>query len=119
MNRLLAMGSVLSLIATATAADWPVFRGDARMSGNGVAKLPDQLQERWTFKAGDSIEGAPAIVGGIVYLASMDKHLYAVDLATGKEKWKVKLGPMKASPAANGKLIVVGDVEGKIGRAHV
>ncbi len=38
------------------------------------------------------IEGAPAIVGGVVYVASLDKHLYALDLATGKEKWKVKLG---------------------------
>ncbi len=115
MYRLLAcsVASILSILS-ARAADWPVFRGDASMSGIGVAKLPDKLEERWAFKTGDAIEGAPAIVGGVVYIASLDKNLYAIDLVTGQEKWKVKLGPMKASPAINGKLIVVGDVEGTV-----
>ena len=61
------------------------------------AKLPEQLEVRWEYKTGDAVEGAPAIAGGVVYVASFDKHLHAIDLATGKAKWKVKLGAMKAS----------------------
>ena len=80
----ISLGVLFSLL-TASAGDWPLFRGDATMSGVGQAKLPDQLDERWAFKTGDSIEGSPAIVGGIVYVASMDKHLYALDLTTGKQ----------------------------------
>ena len=79
-------------------ADWPVFRGDALMTGvgNGQAARTSSTS-KWTFKTGDGkrtggIEGAPAIVGGVVYVASLDKHLYAIDLATGKQKWKAKLG---------------------------
>ncbi len=106
--------ALLTSSLSACAADWPVFRGDGRMTGAGTAKLPDPLEVRWTFKTGDGIEGAPAIADGVAYIASMDKHLYAVDLATGKEKWKAKLGPMKASPAVNGKLVVAGDVEGGV-----
>ena len=34
--------------------------------------LPDKLEVLWKFSAGDSIEGAPAIAGGVVYLASLD-----------------------------------------------
>lgn len=99
-------------------ADWPLFRGDPLMTGTGTAKLPDQLEERWTFKTGGpkangGIEGAPAIAGGVVYVASLDKHLYALDLATGKEKWKVKLGAMKASPSVKGDRVYVGDLDGK------
>src|SRR5580704_4032059 len=94
-------------------ADWPIFRGDALMTGVGAAKLPDQLDERWTFKSGDTIEGAPVVVGEVVYFASLDKHLYAVDLATGKQKWKVKLGPAKASPSVKGNRIYLGDLDGK------
>ena len=90
---------VLLLLAPAASADWPLFRGDALMSGVGTAKLPDQLAEKWKFKTGDAIEGAPAVVGGVVYVGSFDKHLYAIDLATGKEKWKAKLGHLKASPS--------------------
>ena len=55
----------------------------------------------------------PAIVDGVVYVASLDKHLYAIDLPTGKQKWKTKLGYMKASPAVKGDRVYVGDLDGK------
>ena len=83
------------------------------MTGNGATTLPEKLDEVWMFKCKDSIEGAPAIVGNVVYVASMDKHLYALDLATGQQKWKVQLGSMKASPAVNKGHVYVGDLEGK------
>jgi outer membrane protein assembly factor BamB len=96
-----------------SAADWPLFRGDARMTGVSAAKLPDRLDERWAFKCKDAVESAPAIADGVVYVASMDKYLYAIDLATGQEKWKTLLGPMKAAPAIHKSRVYVGDVEGK------
>jgi len=112
-----ALGFTL-LLSVRAQADWPVFRGDPLMTGVGTAKLPDKLDERWTFQTGDGkrtggIEGAPAIVGGVVYVASFDKHLYAIDLATGKQKWKSKLGYMKASPAVKNDRIYIGDLDGK------
>src|SRR5947209_11215555 len=90
-------------------ADWPVFRGSPEMAGVGAAKLPDQLAERWAFKTGNAIDSAPAVAGGVVYVASADKHVYALDLKTGREKWKAKLGgPIKASPAVRGDRVYVG-----------
>ena len=93
---------------------WPVFRGNPQGTGVSPVKLPDELNERWVFKCKDSVEGAPAVVEGVVYVASTDKHLYAVDLATGREKWKRKLGIMKASPAVKGDRVYVGDVSGDV-----
>jgi outer membrane protein assembly factor BamB len=90
-----------------------VFRGDATMTGAAAAKLPDRLEVKWEFKTGDAVEGAPAIAGGVAYVASCDKHLYAIDLATGKQKWKVKLGTMKASPGVRGDRVYVGNLDGK------
>lgn len=109
---LFALAGISLLAVTAAAADWPLFRGDALMSGVGRAKLPDQLAERWTFKCGDAVEGAPAIAGGVVYVGSFDKHLYAIDLAAGKQKWKTKLGPIKASPSVKGDRVYVGNIDG-------
>lgn len=107
-------GAVIFLGAAATAsADWPLFRGDPLMSGVGRAKLPDQLDERWAFKTGDAVEGAPVVAAGTVYVGSFDKHLYALDLATGKQKWKVKIGPTKASPSVRGDRVYVGNLDGK------
>lgn len=107
-----------ALVRAVGGADWPVARGDAFMTGSGTAKLPDQLEVRWEFKTGDAktsggIEGAPAIVGDTVYVASLDKHLYALELATGKRKWKVKLGAMKASPSVKGDRVFIGNLDGK------
>lgn len=110
---LLAALAAALLCPAATPADWPLLRGDATMTGVGTAKLPDQLEERWAFKTRDAIEGAPAVVNGVVYVASLDKHLYAIELATGKEKWKVKLGPMKSSPSVKGDRVYLGDLDGK------
>jgi outer membrane protein assembly factor BamB len=113
MPRLTFILILLLLMPILALAEWPIIRGDALMTGVGSAELPDQLDEKWTFKAGDTIEGAPAIVGGVVYFASLDKHLYALDLATGKQKWKVKLGPAKASPSVKGNRIYLGDLDGR------
>ena len=98
----------------AAAADWPLARGTPQMLGIGTAKLPDQLDELWAFKTGNIVEGAPAVVGNVAYIASADSHLYAVDLKTGKQLWKTKLGPMRASPAVKGGKVFVGDSDGVV-----
>ncbi len=118
MPRLVFAAVVAALLCPPpVVADWPVFRGDPTMSGVGTAKLPDQLDIRWEFKTGDKktfggIEGAPVVVNGVVYVASLDKHLYALELATGKLKWRVKLGAAKASPSVRGDRVYVGTLDG-------
>ncbi len=100
--------------ADATKDGWPLFRGNVEQTGTGKAALPDKLKVKWTFKTGkDGVDGTAAIVSGIVYIGSFDSHLYAIDLATGKEKWKAKLGPIKAAVAYRDGLLYVGDDEGK------
>jgi outer membrane protein assembly factor BamB len=113
MHRLVLASLLMFVPVASLTADWPLFRGDALMNGVGTARLPDQLDERWTFKTKDAIEGAPAVVDGVVYVASLDKHLYAIELASGKQKWKVKLGPSRASPSVKGNRIYLGDLDGK------
>jgi outer membrane protein assembly factor BamB len=106
--------------ARALAEDWPLFRGNALQTGVAHPALAGQLEVRWKFKAKDGIEGAAAIVHGIVYVGSLDEHLYALDLATGQLKWTyqtdpakgTKVGPIRASPSVRDGLIYVGDADG-------
>jgi outer membrane protein assembly factor BamB len=93
-------------------ADWSLFRGNPAMTGAVAHPLPHPLEERWQFRTGDAIEGAPAIVGQQVFVASLDKHLYALELPTGKLLWKTRLGPMKAAPTVHKNLVFIGDLEG-------
>jgi outer membrane protein assembly factor BamB len=92
--------------------DWRVFRGNAEQTGVVAAALPDKLEVLWTFSTKDSIEGAPAIADGVVYVGSFDEYLYALDLDSGKEKWKYKAGPTKASPAIRNGVVYVGNADG-------
>jgi len=94
------------------ASDWPLFRGNALQTGVADLKPSDDLKLRWKFETKDTIEAAAAIVGDTVYIGSMDKHLYAIDLATGKEKWKYKAGPFKAPPSVRDGVVYVGDANG-------
>lgn len=115
MNRRSFLALPLVLPLSPALADWPTFRGTPTGLGVGDAKLPDQLDERWRFKTGNGIEGAPAVVDGVVYVGSADKHLYALDLKTGQQKWKLPLGsPVIASPAVRNGRVYVGTSDGKL-----
>jgi outer membrane protein assembly factor BamB len=91
---------------------WPVFRGDVLQSGVADAKLPAKLEVLWTFKAKDSIEGSAVVAEGVAYVASFDEFLYAVDLKSGRQKWRYKAGPCTASPAFKDGRVVVGNLDG-------
>jgi outer membrane protein assembly factor BamB len=95
-------------------SDWPLFRGNALQTGVASAKLPDELEVVWTFKARDAIEGTPAIVNGTVYVGTMfkDEQLYALDLATGKEKWHYKAGGVKAPVSVHAGRVYAGNIDG-------
>jgi outer membrane protein assembly factor BamB len=107
--------AALALPARAADTDWLLFRGNPLQTGVADTTLPDKLEVLWTFKAKDSIENAPAVAKGVVYLGAMDERLYALDLATGKEKWAYRAGKdagFKASPAVKGDTVYVGDTDG-------
>ncbi len=111
---LLTLLLTLSAPVPAAPPGWPVFRGNAAMTGVAAVALPDTLEIRWKFKTGNAIESAAAIVDGVVYVASGDQHLYAIDLKTGQQKWKTPLdAPIKASPAVNKDRVYVGNSDGK------
>jgi len=94
-------------------ADWALFRGNTLQTGVATSRLAEKLEVLWTFPSQRAVEGTAAIVNGVVYIGSMDDHLYAIDLATGKEKWKYKGGPIKAPVAYREGFLYVGDADGK------
>ena len=78
---------------------WENYRGD--LGANCYSKLDqinkgnlNELEPAWIFHTGDAREGSrstiecnPIIVDDIIYITSPQLKLYALDAATGKEKW--------------------------------
>ena len=95
--------------------DWPQFHGNQAQSGSVSGQLPDRLTLVWRFKVGDQIKSSPAIVNGVVYVGSSDKHIYAVDLQSGKQVWSKLLDDeIEASPTVVDNRVYIGTLAGTL-----
>src|SRR5262245_49009717 len=112
----LALAIVVPLAAQTPAGNWNQFRGNARLTGVAPTPPPDTLKLRWTYDAGDSIESSAAIVDGAVYVGSAKGELLAIDLESGKLRWKYATGEAgyigESSPAVTADAVFIGDLSG-------
>ena len=106
--------SVACLGAQAPATEWRQFRGTPRLAGTSAAALPATLKLLWTYDAGDVIDSSAAIVDGVVYVGGGSGDLLALDLASGKLKWKYTTGNLigESSPAVGTDAVYIGDLGG-------
>ena len=88
--------SVVSLFALTVNAQqessWPMFHGDVAHTGYSNGSGPSTNQTLWVFKTGGKIWSSPAVANGIVYVASFDHNLYAINAKTGTKMWNYSLG---------------------------
>jgi|SRR5271154_1039000 len=94
--------------------DWPQFRGDPQLTGVAAGVVPTTLKLLWVYEAGDSIISSAAIEDGSVFVGVQSGDLLAIDLQTGKLRWKynAKDGIGESSPAVHDGVVYVGDLAG-------
>lgn len=86
-------------------ADNKVF-GIERRPGGGV---------QWTLETEGSIWGQPTAQDGTVFVTSMDRSVYALDGATGEQKWKNTLsGAISAKPFVADDVVYVASYDAKV-----
>jgi len=115
----LAVLALATACTTSSKADWPQYRADAARSGYTSETLPHRLYVKWVRQSrhtpnrawvGRSLarsrmkfDWAYSIVvaNGLCYFGSSADHkVYAIDAATGKEKWSFFTGgPVRLAPA--------------------
>src|SRR5678815_948833 len=102
-----------------TPGAWPQFRGSALLTG-AASEVPAAPSLKWTYEAGETIESSAAIADGVVYVGAGDGNLLAIDLASGKLRWKYATGNLlgESSPAVSGGFVYVGDLEGVFHAVH-
>jgi quinoprotein glucose dehydrogenase len=83
--------------ASTNPGDWPVYGGDRnnthyvtldQISPQNV----DQLEVAWTFDTGDAFPGSemqanPVVIDGIMYATTPKLKVFALDAATGEQRW--------------------------------
>jgi len=96
----------------ATARSWPSFRGNPQMTGVATSTLPAKPVLLWTFETDEAVSSTAAIVAGVVYVATDDGRVLAIDLAKGKKLWEHEVeGGIEASPCVAGGTVYFGDGE--------
>jgi quinoprotein glucose dehydrogenase len=84
--------------ATNQAQAWPTYGGGPDNTHFSALKQINranvkQLQVAWTYDTGDAFEGSelqcnPLIVNGVLYGTTPKMRVFALDAATGKERWR-------------------------------
>ena len=107
--------------AAAPADEWRQFRGTPRLTGNSSTTLPATLKVMWTYDVGDLIDSSAAIVNGVVYVGGGNGDLLALDLASGKLKWKYTTGNLigESSPAVSDTAVYIGDLGGLVHAVNI
>lgn len=104
---------LIGLAGAVPALAQSTFHGNVARTGVYDSPGPrESATVQWTFATGGPIVTSPVIADGVVYIASLDGHLHAIDQETGKERWKFKSrAPIASTPAvADGTLYFVSSV---------
>ena len=96
-----------------------MFRANLERTGvypsGGPTRRPKLL---WTFKstsvAGMELISSPVVADGVAYVGSQDRHLYAVDVRTGREMWTFKADDWVRSPGVSRGVVYVGSHDGTL-----
>src|SRR5829696_2637371 len=98
----------------APADAWRQFRGSQRLTGVSASMPPAALKVLWTFNAGEVVDSSAAIADGVVYIGGGDGDLFALDLATGTQRWKYSTGNIigESSAAVGPGAVYIGDLGG-------
>ena len=86
--------------------------GALRWSVTTGATMPQNIAPAgaWDFYA-----SSPVVTGQTIVIGSGDGHVYALDLATGRERWRVKTGGrVRATPSVHDGVAVVGSFDGRV-----
>ncbi|HEX6467815.1 MAG TPA: PQQ-binding-like beta-propeller repeat protein, partial [Streptosporangiaceae bacterium] len=86
-------------------ADWPTYHATNDRAG-WVARFrtPRALAGAWSTRLDGAVYGQPIVVHGTAYAATENDTVYALDPATGHQRWKRHLGqpvPLSRLPCGN------------------
>ncbi len=101
--------------APSSQGEWPMFHGD--LSRNGVVPTSDGnlLTLAWSYCTGGPIFSSPIVQNGLVYSASTNNTLTALNIRTGTVAWRFQAdSAFYSTPALQNGLLYAASVNGSL-----
>lgn len=107
MKTLLSALLLLPLLASAADSNWGTYLGDKASSHYSALKQITprnvaKLEVAWTYRAGgmdtnnrSQIQCNPLVIDGVLFGTTPDLQLFALDAATGRERWRFNPASVK------------------------
>jgi len=73
------------------ALNWPTYHGTPDRAGAAATALRGPLRQAWSMDLDAAMYAQPIVAGGIVLAATENNSVYAIDLATGRLRWRKHL----------------------------
>jgi len=107
-SMLVSLSSInIAQAAVTNSYEWSTLQGDEGRTGYTESPAPDSNQTYWIFQTGGPITSSPVVSAGMVFVASTDGYLYAVNVTTGAKMWDFLIGTDANSPTvAHGKVFI-------------
>ena len=108
-----AMALGVAACNAATNGSWPIFRGDASLSGVSAESLPDKPRLLLSFKTEGPVSSSAVVGQDKAFIGSDDGCIYALDFATGQKVWAFKTAAaVEAPPLLAGSNLYCGSTDG-------
>jgi eukaryotic-like serine/threonine-protein kinase len=103
----------LSTPAPVVRGDWPLFRGDLRRDGAAPGSGSSMLTLAWSYCMGAAILSSPVVSAGVVYIASTNGILAALDARSGHVLWQFRAGgALYSTPSVQNGVVYIGALDG-------
>lgn len=89
-------------VANGITGEVAMYRGGPQHDGQLVGPAPATAPKLgWRFDTGGEVYSSPAVANGVLYVAGKDGMLYALDAASGTERWRFTISEYvtRSSPA--------------------
>ena len=110
---ILFMAAAWLFPASASAADWPMFRGNAARTGFTAEQAYPPFTAAWEFQVQGDVISSPVVYDGKVYFGARSGSVYALDARTGELVWDYSSdGWIDASPAVSSAAVFAPSMDG-------
>jgi len=103
---------------TTAEKDWITLLSDnGRTGGQGARPFEAPSRARWQLRLGSSVRSAPVLYQGTLYVNSLAGYLHAVNVDTGRPKWKFQAeGQIHSTPSLYKNKVLFGSGSGRVNR---